>query len=204
MHLGSGNGRLLRQYSVVGSDDNDGVGIKPLAQSNPAAYWCLVLELYSTSLPIILGNSLEWLDFSIYGYSSGEISKQVYGGSSEAYWASFALGFAMRPVGAYFLGKMSDVRSRKQSFIVSMMMMSASTALMSLVPAVCSDLASSYCVSSAWASAAPAVILRCMQGFSAGAAAGGVNVIQSEMWSTSERRGAISQSVGVQNVSGGR
>eukprot|EP00531_Pseudo-nitzschia_arenysensis_P010236 CAMPEP_0116121684 /NCGR_PEP_ID=MMETSP0329-20121206/3826_1 /TAXON_ID=697910 /ORGANISM="Pseudo-nitzschia arenysensis, Strain B593" /LENGTH=429 /DNA_ID=CAMNT_0003615509 /DNA_START=636 /DNA_END=1925 /DNA_ORIENTATION=- len=60
-----------------------------------------------------------------------------------------------------------------------------------------------FCVSNLWMSAIPAICLRCIQGFSAGAAAGGVNVIQSELWSTTERKGAIAQSVGVQNVSGG-
>lgn len=177
---------------------------KPLPLSNPREYWNLVLELYKSSGAIILGNSLEWLDFSIYGYSSGEISNQIFGGSKVAFWVSFALGFAIRPLGAYVLGKLSDERSRKLSFIIAMLSMSASTALMSLVPAVCNaeEVTHSYCVSSIWAAAIPAIFLRCIQGFSAGAASGGVNVIQSELWSTSERKGVIAQSVGVQNVSG--
>jgi len=198
---------------------------KPLPLSNFRAYRNLVTTLYGTSLAMILGNSLEWLDFSIYGYSSAEISSQLFGGSRAAYWASFALGFATRPLGAYVLGKLSDEKSRKSSFVFSMLAMSASTALMALIPAVCNTPGSIattsttttststarnddgsysyYCVSSLWASAVPAIFLRCVQGFSAGAAAGGVNVIQTELWSTSERKGAIAQSVGVQNASGG-
>lgn len=104
------------------------------------------------------------------------------------------------------LGKLSDQKSRKLSFIVSMLAMSISTALMSLIPAVCGTTDGAmerYCVSNLWISAFPAIVLRCIQGFSAGAAAGGVNVIQTELWSTTERKGAIAQSVGVQNVSGG-
>jgi len=179
---------------------------KPLPLSNFRAYCNLVVRLYRTSLAVILGNSLEWLDFSIYGYSSAEISSQLFGGSKAAYWASFGLGFAMRPLGACVLGKLADQKSRKLSFILSMLSMSASTALMSLIPAVCDTpgvALDSYCVSNLWAAAIPAIVLRCVQGFSAGAAAGGVNVIQTELWSTTERRGAIAQSVGVQNLSGG-
>jgi MFS family permease len=83
--------------------------------------------------------------------------------------------------------------------------MAISTALMALIPAVCNmpDVTiESYCFSNLWASAIPAIVLRCVQGFSAGAASGGINVIQSELWSTTERKGAIAQSIGVQNVSG--
>lgn len=179
---------------------------KPLPTSNFKAYLGLVITLYGTSSAVILGNALEWLDFSIYGYSSAEISSQLFGGSKAAFWGSFGMGFAMRPLGAYVLGKLSDQKSRKLSFILSMLAMSTSTALMSLIPPVCGTVDSvveAFCVSNLWVSAIPAICLRCIQGFSAGAAAGGVNVIQTELWSTTERKGAIAQSVGVQNVSGG-
>ena len=217
--MGSKSGRkylattsTINAASATDSDGvDDGIGIsstyKPLPISNFKAYLDLVTTLYGSSLAVILGNALEWLDFSIYGYSSSEISSQLFGGSKAAFWGSFGMGFAMRPLGAYVLGKLSDEKSRKLSFIVSMLAMSTSTALMSLIPAVCGTTGSvvytSYCVSNLWISAIPAIFLRCIQGFSAGAAAGGVNVIQSELWSTTERKGAIAQSVGVQNVSGG-
>ena len=205
----SGTATAVASSASNGDDDNIRISrsCKALPLSNFKAYCNLVATLYRTSLAVILGNSLEWLDFSIYGYSSAEISSQLFGGSKAAFWGSFGLGFAMRPLGAYVLGKLSDEKSRKLSFIVSMLAMSTSTALMSLIPAVCSttnDVSiGSYCVSNLWMSAIPAICLRCVQGFSAGAAAGGVNVIQSELWSTTERKGAIAQSVGVQNVSGG-
>jgi MFS family permease len=196
--------------TAVANCDDESIKIqsnyKALPLLNFKAYCELVTTLYGNSLAVILGNSLEWLDFSIYGYSSAEISSQLFGGSRAAFWGSFGLGFAMRPLGAYMLGKLSDEKSRKLSFIVSMLAMSTSTALMSLIPAVCNttdEAVNYYCVSNLWTSAIPTICLRCVQGFSAGAAAGGVNVIQSELWSTTERKGAIAQSVGVQNVSGG-
>lgn len=49
---------------------------KPMPLSNFNEYTSLVKLLYVTSPAMILGNSLEWLDFGIYGYSSGEISSQ--------------------------------------------------------------------------------------------------------------------------------
>jgi len=186
-------------------DDNNNDTYKPLPLSDFAKYQQLVSLLYKTSFAVMLGNSLEWLDFSIYSYSEGEISSQLFGGNKSAGWATFGLGFAFRPVGAYVLGRLSDEKSRKLSFILAMLSMSSSTALLAFIPAICNmpDVTlDSYCFSNLWASAIPAIFLRCVQGFSAGAAAGGVNVIQTELWSTTERKGAIAQSVGVQNVSG--
>ncbi|KAL7548888.1 hypothetical protein ACHAWF_012163 [Thalassiosira exigua] len=182
----------------------------PLPARDPAAYATLVRRLYATSTAMIFGNMLEWLDFGIYGYSESEISRQLFGGSVPAGWAAFGLGYAFRPVGAYALGKFADVRSRRLSLLAAVGGMAVSTALMALLPAVCSvgtkedeaSVAVSYCVQDVWKSAMPAILLRCVQGFSAGGAAGGVNVIQSELWSTPDRQGAISQSVGVNNVSG--
>lgn len=204
------SGRVTSAATTASNGEDDDIGMpsgyRALPIANFRTYYDLVATIYSTSTALILGNSLEWLDFSIYGYSSAEISTQLFGGSKTAYWGSFGLGFAMRPLGAYVLGKLSDEKSRKLSFIVSMLAMSTSTALMSLIPAVCNTTEAnfdSYCVSNLWISAIPAICLRCVQGFSAGAAAGGVNVIQSELWSTTERKGAIAQSIGVQNVSGG-
>lgn len=176
----------------------------PLPRSDAGKYWSLVLQLYSSSLVVMLGNMLEWLDFGIYGYSQSDISVQLFAGSETASWATFGLGYAFRPVGAFVLGKLSDAYSRKSSFLVAMLGMAFSTALMATIPAVCGEegVTIDYCVGAVWKSAVPAVALRCVQGFSAGAAAGGINVIQSELWSTSDRKGALAQSVGVNNASG--
>ena len=185
---------------------------QPLALSHPAAYWTLVHTVYRSSYAIILGNMLEWLDFGIFGYSEQEISQQLFAGSHAVGWIIFGLGYAVRPVGACLLGRIADQVSRKLSFMLSIIGMATATACMSLIPAVCDQQqqpavttttsTQRYCVAHVYQTAILAVILRIVQGLSAGGAAGGVSVIQSELWSTSERRAAITQSVGVNNVSG--
>ena len=161
---------------MVDDDVADGGGGRPLPLSDFGTYRSLTGVLYRTSAAVILGNSLEWLDFGIYGYSESEISEQLFGGSTAIGWATFGLGFAFRPVGAYVLGRLSDEKSRKLSFITAMLSMATSTALMSLIPAVCGEpgvTVDSYCVPNLLAAAIPAVFLRCVQGFSAGAAGKG-------------------------------
>ena len=156
-------------------EDAGGGSYRPLPLSDFGTYKSLISVLYRTSTAVILGNSLEWLDFSIYGYSESDISQQLFGGSTTVGWATFGLGFAFRPVGAYVLGKLSDEKSRNLSFIIAMLSMATSTALMSLIPAVCDEpgVTVKYCVPNLLAAAIPAVFLRCIQGFSAGAACKG-------------------------------
>jgi len=102
-------------------DNNNNDTYQPLPLSDFAKYQQLVSLLYKTSFAVMLGNSLEWLDFSIYSYSEGEISSQLFGGNKSAGWATFGLGFAFRPIGAYVLGRLSDEKSRKLSFILAML-----------------------------------------------------------------------------------
>ena len=188
----------------------------PLPLENPWQYLRLIRQMYLSSTAMILGNMLEWLDFGIYGYSELEISQVIFDNNVTAGWATFGLGYAFRPIGALVLGRLADsTSSRHLSFVIAIVGMAGSTALLALLPAICpkdnSDNAdhndsrsfwwNTYCVTELWKVAGPAIVLRCIQGFSAGAAAGGVNVIQSETWSQKLPH-ALAQSVGVNNVSG--
>ena len=185
---------------------------RPLPLRDPYTYMMLIQHLYLSSGTIIFSNMLEWLDFGIYGYSEHEISLQLFGGNTAAGWATFGLGYLFRPIGAYHLGRIADQHSRKVSLMIAVFGMTISTATMALLPANCNRMDdkhdyiafSSYCINgSSWKTALPTILLRCIQGFSAGGAAGGVNVIQSEIWTaTPTKRGALAQSVGVNNVSG--
>ena len=165
---------------------------------------------YARSVPVILGNLVEWLDFGIYGYSQAELSKALFHDSVTMGWIAFGLGYLARPIGAHVLGTLADRNSRSLSFSIAILGMAGATAGMALIPAGCEEKGvdedhttrswwtDSYCFSSVYTSAIPAILLRCVQGFSAGASAGGVNVMQSESSSAS----SLSQSVGVNNVSG--
>jgi len=177
-------------------------------------YIQMVGLIYSRSIPTILGNLLEWLDFGIYGYSQAELSKAFFHDSITMAWIAFGLGYSVRPLGAHVLGVLADRTSRTLSLAIAVMGMTIATAGLALLPATCDNAhdiddnnhansmlwwTNHYCVSSVYATAIPAILFRCLQGFSAGASAGGVNVIQSEEPSSAF---SPSQSVGVNNVSG--
>jgi MFS transporter, MHS family, proline/betaine transporter len=88
---------------------------------------------------IVIGNGLEWYDFVIFGYFAPIFSKQFF--PTESLYASmigtfsiFALGFISRPFGAYFFGKIGDLKGRKQALLLSMLLIAISTFLIGLLP----------------------------------------------------------------------
>jgi MFS family permease len=92
---------------------------------------------------VILGSSLgtvfEWYDFYLYGLLATIITAQFFSGVNETTGfifalAAFAAGFAVRPFGALVFGRIGDMVGRKNTFLVTMGIMGASTFLVGLLP----------------------------------------------------------------------
>ncbi len=116
-----------------------------------------------------LGTVFEWYDFFLYGSLAATIGKQFFGGLNEASQFIFALlafaaGFAVRPFGAIVFGRVGDLVGRKYTFLVTIVIMGASTFLVGVLP--------SY---AAIGMAAPVILigLRLLQGLALGGEYGG-------------------------------
>jgi MFS family permease len=92
---------------------------------------------------VILASSLvmvfEWYDFYLYGSLAAVISKQFFSGVNETTGFIFALlafaaGFAVRPFGALLFGRLGDLVGRKYTFLITIVIMGLSTALVGLLP----------------------------------------------------------------------
>lgn len=86
-----------------------------------------------------LGTVFEWYDFYLYGSLALIISKQFFSGVNETTAFIFALmafaaGFAVRPFGAIFFGRIGDIVGRKYTFLVTIIIMGASTAIVGMLP----------------------------------------------------------------------
>ncbi len=86
-----------------------------------------------------LGTVFEWYDFYLYGSLSAIISKQFFSGVNETTGFIFALlafaaGFFVRPFGALLFGRFGDTIGRKHTFLITIVLMGASTALVGLLP----------------------------------------------------------------------
>jgi hypothetical protein len=86
-----------------------------------------------------LGTVFEWYDFYLYGSLAGIISKQFFSGVNETTGFIFALlafaaGFAVRPFGAIVFGRLGDLVGRKHTFLITILIMGISTALVGILP----------------------------------------------------------------------
>ena len=87
-----------------------------------------------------LGTVFEWYDFYLYGSLAAIISKQFFAGVSNPNTAfifallAFAAGFAVRPFGAIFFGRIGDLVGRKVTFLLTILIMGVSTCVVGLLP----------------------------------------------------------------------
>lgn len=131
-----------------------------------------------------LGTVFEWYDFYLYGSLSAIIAHQFFSGVNETAAFIFALlafaaGFAVRPFGAIVFGRLGDMVGRKYTFLITIILMGASTFVVGILP--------NY---AAWGIAAPAIliILRLLQGLALGGEYGGAATYVAEH-APSNRRG---------------
>src|SRR5688572_981461 len=122
------------------------------------------------------GTMIEWYDFFIFGALATIISTHFYpSGSATASFlktlATFAVGFAVRPLGALFFGRVGDLVGRKFAFLATLLIMGGSTAAIGLLPGY-----------QTIGIAAPIilVILRLLQGLALGGEYGGAAVYVAE------------------------
>src|SRR5271156_1584919 len=86
-----------------------------------------------------LGTVFEWYDFYLYGSLAAIIAKQFFSGVNETTGFIFALlafaaGFAVRPFGALVFGRLGDLVGRKHTFLITIVIMGLSTALVGILP----------------------------------------------------------------------
>ena len=84
-----------------------------------------------------VGTMFEWYDFFLYGSLVTYINQHFFTGVNETTGfilalATFAAGFLVRPFGALVFGRVGDIVGRKNTFLVTMIIMGASTRSSSL------------------------------------------------------------------------
>jgi MFS family permease len=86
-----------------------------------------------------LGTVFEWYDFYIYGTLATILAKQFFSGvEPQAAFIftllAFAAGFAVRPFGALFFGRIGDLVGRKYTFLITITCMGLGTFLIGVLP----------------------------------------------------------------------
>ena len=134
-----------------------------------------------------IGQVFEIYDFVIYGLMAGALAKAFFPSEDPiagllSTFATFAVGFVMRPVGAVVIGAYGDRHGRRAALVVAIGLMAAATGVIGLIP--------SY---NTLGLTAPILLVLCRmaQGFSTGGEWGGAAALLVE-YAPTERRGRIS------------
>ncbi|WP_423132854.1 MFS transporter [Gordonia malaquae] len=126
---------------------------------------------------MLVGTTLEWYDFFLYGTAAALIfNKQFFPSLSPtagtlAAFSTFAVGFVARPIGGLVFGHFGDRIGRRNTLIVSLLMMGIASTLIGVVP--------NYASIGVWAPVL-LVLLRVVQGIGLGGEGAGATLMSME------------------------
>ena len=145
------------------------VGVQASEQPSPA-------EIRKVIAASTAGTVFEWYDFFIYGTLAAIIGQTFFPAGNATLqvllvWATFAVGFVFRPLGAILFGYFGDKFGRKHTFLVTITLMGLATAAVGFIPSAESI-----------GMAAPIIIivLRALQGLALGGEYGGAAIYVAE------------------------
>lgn len=166
--------------NVTLSDSSPAIGRKAqIADADNARRIRLVV---SASM---IGTIIEWYDFFVYGTAAALVFAPLFFSKASptvgtlAAFTTYALGFAVRPIGGAVFGHLGDKVGRKAILITTLMVMGVTTTLIGVLPTYgqIGELAPILLL-----------VLRLIQGFGAGAEFAGAAILAVE-FSPPNRRG---------------
>jgi MHS family shikimate/dehydroshikimate transporter-like MFS transporter len=123
-----------------------------------------------------VGTALEWYDFFIYGTAAALVFGDLFfeaapGSGTLLAFATFGVGFVARPLGGALFGHLGDRIGRRETLIITTLVMGLATGTIGLLP--------TYASIGVWAQIL-LVALRILQGLGAGAEFGGASTLLAE------------------------
>ncbi|NIY62447.1 MFS transporter [Streptomyces malaysiensis] len=92
------------------------------------------------ALAAVLGTTVEWYDFALYGTAAALVFNKVYFPDSDPLvgtilaYGTFAIGFLARPLGGAWFGERGDTRGRKNVLVATLLLMGLATTAIGLLP----------------------------------------------------------------------
>jgi MFS family permease len=142
----------------------------------PSVFFVSPLEHRKVVFATSLGTIFEWYDFYLYATLAPFFASLFFPSGNDtaallAAFGTYAAGFLIRPFGAVVFGRIGDRRGRKYAFLITMVLMGASTFAIGLLPPF---------EQIGWLAPLMLVVLRLAQGFALGGEYGGAATYVSE------------------------
>jgi MFS family permease len=125
----------------------------------------------------LVGTTIEWFDFFIYGLAAALVFGQLFFPAADAHtgrlasFATLAVAFIARPIGAAVFGHLGDRLGRRGTLVATLGLMGLATGLIGCLP--------SYQTIGLWAPVL-LIVLRLLQGFAVGGEWGGAVLMSVE------------------------
>jgi metabolite-proton symporter len=144
-------------------------------------------QVRRAALASSIGTTIEWYDFFLYNTAAALVFPHLFFPASTPYagamasFATYAVGFVARPLGAAIFGHWGDRIGRKATLIVTLLVMGISSAIVGVLPGT-----------AVIGGAAPLILvaLRLIQGLAIGGEWSGSVLIAME-WGDQRRRGLL-------------
>ena len=97
-------------------------------------------QIRTVALASLLGATIEWYDFFLYGVVAGIVFNKLYFPTDDPFigtllaYSTFAIGYLARPFGAFVFGHFGDKIGRKSMLVLTMLIMGVATIGIGLVP----------------------------------------------------------------------
>jgi MFS family permease len=91
-------------------------------------------------LASVVGTTIEWYDFFLYATAASLVFNHAFFPDQSSFvgtmlaFATFAVGFVVRPIGGFVFGHVGDRIGRKKTLALTMLLMGVATALMGFLP----------------------------------------------------------------------
>ncbi|WP_199254383.1 MFS transporter [Mycolicibacterium mengxianglii] len=91
-------------------------------------------------LSSLVGTTIEWYDFFLYATAASLVFNHAFFPDQSSFvgtmlsFATFAVGFLVRPIGGFVFGHIGDRIGRKRTLAMTMFLMGGATALMGVLP----------------------------------------------------------------------
>src|SRR5215213_695312 len=90
-------------------------------------------------LACTIGQVFENFDFVLYGFMAAALSRAFFPSGDQVAsllgtFATFGVGFLMRPVGAFVIGRLRDKYGRRPAFVLTIIIMALAPGIIGLIP----------------------------------------------------------------------
>lgn len=97
-------------------------------------------EMRKVVIASLLGATIEWYDFFLYGVVAGIVFNKLYFPTADPFigtilaYSTFAIGYLARPLGGFIFGHFGDKLGRKSMLVLTMLIMGIATTGIGLIP----------------------------------------------------------------------